>query len=177
MDAPPSYDDAEKGGKGVTFSCPAESMSQWLANHQLDRYRDAFERGGFNSIEDLMNAKEDDLDALGLALGHKRRFLAAVSRTRMGGVGVPAPAYSEVQGETKKVEVDLSGTSAYIRDHLTDSMGMTYDHDGKGTYINLVGNSYRGGHNHGGFFHGRGIYTYTNGETCVNCSFFYFMRL
>ena len=64
-------------------------MKRWLDGLGLGKYRDAF-AGQDIDFEVVPDLTEQDLEKLGLSLGHRRKFIAAAARLR--GTDSPVPA-------------------------------------------------------------------------------------
>ena len=97
------------------------AIELWLRNIGLEKYANVFARHDID-LEVAPNLSEQDLDKLGLSLGHRRKFLTAVAKLRAGGtqttdhptqVDTPRPEAAGV--ERRQVTVvfsDLVGSTA-----------------------------------------------------------------
>ena len=56
----------------------------WLKNIGLEKYAEVFARHDID-LDVAPSLSEQDLEKLGLSLGHRRKFLAAVAKLRAGG--------------------------------------------------------------------------------------------
>src|SRR5215831_18514228 len=56
----------------------------WLKNIGLEKYAEVFARHDVD-LDVALNLSEQDLEKLGLSLGHRRKFLAAAAKLRAGG--------------------------------------------------------------------------------------------
>jgi hypothetical protein len=56
----------------------------WLKGLGLEKYAEVFARHDID-LEVVPSLSEQDLEHLGLSLGHRRKFLAAVAKLRAGG--------------------------------------------------------------------------------------------
>src|SRR5262245_61925464 len=93
----------------------------WLKSIGLEKYAEVFARHDVD-LDVAPNLSEQDLDKLGLSLGHRRKFLAAVAKLRAGGAqttdhptqaDAPRPEVAGV--ERRQVTVlfsDLVGSTA-----------------------------------------------------------------
>ena len=91
----------------------------WLQNIDLEKYVEVFARHDID-LDVVPNLSEQDLEKLGLSLGHRRRFIAAAAKLRAGGAhpqwpcaGMPRPRATRV--ERRQVTVvfsDLVGSTA-----------------------------------------------------------------
>ena len=97
------------------------AIELWLRNIGLEKYADVFARHDID-LEVAPNLSEQDLDKLGLSLGHRRKFLTAVAKLRAGGTQttdhptqVDAPRPEAAGVERRQVTVvfsDLVGSTA-----------------------------------------------------------------
>lgn len=106
----------KESGEGAT--APA-ALTQWLNALRLGEYESQLVSQGFDTVEAMSLATEEDLEAMGFKKGHLRRFLAGASSVARPGVvkdstvtispvpGVSRPNQGEpstqVQQEAKKV--------------------------------------------------------------------------
>src|SRR5262245_4018926 len=93
----------------------------WLKNIDLEKYAEIFARHDID-LDVVSSLNEQDLEKLGLSLGHRRKFLAAVAKLRAGSVqstdhptqmDAPGPEVASV--ERRQVTVvfsDLVGSTA-----------------------------------------------------------------
>ena len=60
---------------------PTTDLAEWLARHGLDQYAQTFAE---NNIEYsvLPDLTEDDLEKLGVSLGHRKKLLRAIDTVR-----------------------------------------------------------------------------------------------
>lgn len=90
-------------------------MKRWLQGHGLERYWDAFVSQDID-LEVAPELTEQDLEKLGLSLGHRRRFMAAAAKLRQAAAASPAAeAAARQQVERRQVTVmftDLVGSTA-----------------------------------------------------------------
>lgn len=84
-----------------------QTISDWLAKHNLSRYSQAFSDNGI-SIDLLGELDADDLKEIGLSLGDRKRFQIAV-RNEMHGDAVKAESSPSVQATTGAASVVLAG--------------------------------------------------------------------
>src|SRR5262249_19856972 len=92
----------------------------WLKNIGLEKYTEVFARHDID-LDVVSSLNEQDLEKLGLSLGHRRKFLAAVAKLRAGSAqttdrptqtDAPGPAVASV--ERRQVTVvfsDLVGST------------------------------------------------------------------
>eukprot|EP00808_Paulinella_micropora_P017680 g35502.t1 len=66
-------------------------VSKWLVTHDLEHYVTLFEENGFEKLLDLENITWEDMEAMGVKLGHRRRILAllAVPRVTEEKINIP----------------------------------------------------------------------------------------
>src|SRR5262249_717530 len=60
------------------------AIERWLKNIGLEKYAEVFVRNDVD-LDVAPNLSEQDLEKLGLSLGHRRKFLAAAAKLRVGG--------------------------------------------------------------------------------------------
>ena len=88
----------------------------WLKNIGLEKYAEVFARHDID-LDVAPSLSEQDLEKLGLSLGHRRKFLAAVAKLRAGGAqtqaDAPRPAAAGVERrQVTVVFADLVGSTA-----------------------------------------------------------------
>ena len=93
----------------------------WLKNIGLEKYAEVFAKHDID-LDVAPDLSEQDLETLGLSLGHRRRFIAAAAKLRAGGARTTdGPAQGDVPGpdatrvERRQVTVvfsDLVGSTA-----------------------------------------------------------------
>lgn len=88
----------------------------WLKSIGLEKYADVFARHDID-LDVALGLSEQDLEKLGLSLGHCRKFLAAVAKLRTGGAQTQAdaPRLEAAVVERRQVTVvftDLVGSTA-----------------------------------------------------------------
>ena len=96
------------------------AIELWLRNIGLEKYADVFARHDID-LEVAPNLSEQDLDKLGLSLGHRRKFLTAVAKLRAGDtqttdhptqVDAPRPEAAVERRQVTVVFSDLVGSTA-----------------------------------------------------------------
>src|SRR6476646_179794 len=77
----------------------------WLKRLGLEKYAEVFARNDVD-LDVAPSLSEQDLEKLGLSLGHRRRFLAAAAKLRAGGVSATdRPTQADLPGpEAARVE-------------------------------------------------------------------------
>jgi class 3 adenylate cyclase/ABC-type transport system involved in cytochrome c biogenesis ATPase subunit len=93
----------------------------WLKRLGLEKYAEVFARNDVD-LDVAPSLSEQDLEKLGLSLGHRRRFLAAAAKLRAGGVSatdrptqadLPGPEAARVERrQVTAVFIDLVGSTA-----------------------------------------------------------------
>ena len=90
-------------------------MKRWLQGLDLEKYCDAFASQDID-LEVAPDLTEQDLEKLGLSLGHRRKFMAAAAKLRQAAAASPAAAaVARQQVERRQVTVvftDLVGSTA-----------------------------------------------------------------
>src|SRR5215510_14585216 len=96
-------------------------IERWLQNIGLEKYAEVFVRNDVD-LDVAPNLSEQDLEKLGLSLGHRRKFLAAAAKLRVGGAQTTddfkragAPRLEAADVERRQVTVlfsDLVGSTA-----------------------------------------------------------------
>src|SRR4029077_16313021 len=92
------------------------NIELWLKNIGLEKYAEVFARHDID-LDVAPSLNEQDLEKLGLSLGHRRKFLAAVAKLRAGGAQTQADApRPEAAGVERRqvtlVFADLVGSTA-----------------------------------------------------------------
>jgi hypothetical protein len=92
----------------------------WLKSIGLEKYAEVFARHDVD-LDIAPNLTEQDLEKLGLSLGHRRKFMAAASKLRTGARATDRPPLADAPGpEAARVErrqvtavfIDLVGSTA-----------------------------------------------------------------
>jgi len=96
-------------------------IERWLKTIGLEKYAEVFVRNDVD-LDVAPNLSEQDLEKLGLSLGHRRKFLAAAAKLRVGGAQTTddfkradAPRLEAADVERRQVTVlfsDLVGSTA-----------------------------------------------------------------
>lgn len=64
-------------------SAKTVNVTDWLAYLGMKQYADSFIAEGFNTIDSILRIDDEDLDDLGVVMGHKKIILAAVKKLRV----------------------------------------------------------------------------------------------
>jgi class 3 adenylate cyclase/predicted ATPase len=83
-------------------------INAWLASLGLERYAEAFADNDID-LEVLSELDENDLESLGLSLGHRKKLLKAMKSLAIETVAAPEAAPSGERRQVTVVFVDLSG--------------------------------------------------------------------
>eukprot|EP00457_Paulinella_chromatophora_P002346 gb/GEZN01002350.1/.p1 GENE.gb/GEZN01002350.1/~~gb/GEZN01002350.1/.p1 ORF type:complete len:716 (+),score=98.32 gb/GEZN01002350.1/:96-2243(+) len=74
-------------------------VTRWLISNNLGQYAETFQQEGFEELLELSQITEEDLEAMGVKRGHKRRLMALIQQ------GLPTPESTAKEKEHEATEI------------------------------------------------------------------------
>jgi hypothetical protein len=116
-------------------------LRQWLTSLGLDCYAEVFAKNNIDS-KTLADLTEQDLAALGVSLGHRKRLLGAVPGDRLSSPKMPrhegARSRQNLRAERRLSELKLATSSGFL-DSITMSAAAPASAPSKLTYNAMSG--------------------------------------
>jgi len=97
------------------------AVTAWLEEHSLSQYTDLLFQNGFDEMDTLLHAEERDLEQLNVSVGHRRKFMVQLHRTK--------ESLRDKSFRSEAIERSEQSKASMIQadDHLQDQLGSIED--------------------------------------------------